>query len=169
MLTRLFPKAFDNAYRGHWPAIWILVLAAGMKGMQGAASIVDTRGVLTGPDAIPFDSYGADAQATVIATGALLGMYLLVVPLLSLLAAIRYRTMIPLMYLLLLATQLGSRVLLDLHPIARIAKPEIGFAGHPFGFYVNLFILALTAIGFVLSLRNRSDLPGQAVRPGEVS
>ena len=90
---------------------------------------------------------------------ALLGMYLLVIPLQSLVVLIRYRTMIPFMYLMPLLVQLGSRVLQTVNPIQRIAEPAMGYAGHPIGFWINLGILAITAIGFLLSIMSRSKSP----------
>lgn len=161
MLSRIFPRQIDNSYRGHWLAIWILVLAAGMKGAQAVTALIEPLYVATGPDAIPIDRYGADAQATFIGIFSLLAMYVLVVPLLSALAVVRYRTMIPLMYLLLLATQLGNVIMRGVHPFPRLANPEAGFAGSSFSLYMNLLVLAVTAIGLALSLKQKAEIPVQ--------
>jgi hypothetical protein len=152
MLSRIFPRSFDNRYRGHWLAIPILAIAAGMKGAQGVASMVDTTNILTGPDAIPLLSYSAGAQETMVLLAILLGFQVAFVPLICVISLIRYRTMMPLMYLLLLLAQLGNRVLVALFPIPRIAHPEFGFAGQSFGTWVNIGIFAVTLAGFSLSL-----------------
>lgn len=162
MLTRLFPKQFDNNYRGHALGLWLFALVMAMKATQAVTSIVDTRHVLATADGIPLDRFDESGAAIVIGLFAVVSFYLLLLPLQSIVVLIRYRAMVPFMYLLFLILQAGVRVLLQVRPIV------IG-GSHPFGYYVNLGILAVTIIGFVLSLRNRSDLPGQATHPGEVS
>ncbi len=145
ILARIIPKQIDNAYRGHWLAIVLLVLNLILRTVMGFNSIVFTRTVATSADGIPLDSYGHDAAGMVLLLFALLGVYGLFLPLLSVVALIRYRAMIPLVYVLLLVFQLGSRAVRLLHPTASL------FAT-PVGFYVNLGLLALTIIGFGLSL-----------------
>jgi hypothetical protein len=152
MLSRIFPKEIDNTYRGRWLAVWIFVPVVLLKATQGVNSIIMTRQVMTTADGIPLDAYGAAGAEAAIAMFALLGLYLLILPIQSLIVLIRYRAMIPFMYLLLLLVQVSSRLLLMVHPIVRSSEPPMGFAGHPTGFYINLGILALTLIGFVLSL-----------------
>jgi len=148
MLGRLFPKSFDNAYRGHWLAVVILALVALLKAVQGMESMLNAAETMVRADGIPLATYGAGGAAAAVGMFALLGMYLLVVPLLSLVALIRYRAMIPLMFVMLLLVQIGSRVVLTLHPITRNGE----YVGHPIGFYVNLAILGVTVIGFLLSI-----------------
>jgi hypothetical protein len=149
MLNRLFPRAFDNAYRGHALAIWLFVPVVLLKAVQGANSIVITRTVATGADGIPLDRFDPQAAQTVIALFALLGFHLLILPLQSLVVLIRYRAMIPFMFLMLLVMQLGGRLVLLAHPVARSGDT-------PMGLYINLAILAATVTGFVLSLSDKS-------------
>jgi hypothetical protein len=150
MFSRIFPKQFDNNFRGDPLAIWLFGLVVLVKGLQGANSIIMTRSVATGPDGIPLDSFGAAGAEAVLSLFALLGMYLLILPLQSFVVLIRYRTMIPLMYLFLIVTQVGSRVLQWVHPIERSSTL-------PYGIIINLVILAVTVLGFVLSLQNRKS------------
>jgi hypothetical protein len=157
MFSRIFPKQFDNAYRGHWLGIGLFALAVLMKGAQAVASVVDTLEVVTTADGIPIGSYTAGGAETAIALTALIGFFLLVIALIGVVALIRYRAMIPFMFLVLLIVQVGGRVIQAVYPIARSAETSMGFAGHPIGFWVNLAILAMTIIGFVLSLQNRSE------------
>jgi hypothetical protein len=156
MFSRIFPKQFDNTYHGRWLAVWIFVPVVLLKATQGVNSIIMTRQVMTTADGIPLDAYGAAGAEAAIAMFALLGLYLLILPFQSVVVLIRYRAMIPFMYLLLLLVQVSSRVLLMAHPIVRSGAQSMGFGGQPIGFYVNLAILAMTLIGFVLSLQNKS-------------
>lgn len=156
MLSRLFPEQFDNNYRGHWLAIWLFVPIMLMRGAQGVVVMITPRDALINADGIPLDSFNAAGAETVVSLMALLALSGLALPLLSLVVMIRYRAMIPLIYLLFLTVQLGNRALLMLYPIVRSDAPAMGFAGHPIGFYMNLVILAVTLIGFALSLVDSS-------------
>ena len=155
MLSRIFPKQADNAYRGHWLALVLFALVSGLKGTQGVVSVADTRGVVSGADGIPLDTYGAAAGDTVVALTALLGFNLMLVAVLSFIVLVRYRTLIPLMFVLWLIVYFGSRAILFVNPIERAAASPTAFAGQPIGFWVNMAILAMTVIGLLLALRQR--------------
>jgi hypothetical protein len=150
MLSRIFPKQFDNEYRGYWLAVWIFLLVILQRVAHGLQSIIIARQTLIGADGIPVDKYTNGGAETVIAIYAVLGIYLLALPLLGLIALIRYRSMIPLMYLLFIALQIGARVSNALHPIARPDGPSLGFT-------INLIIFVLMLIGFALSLQDRAS------------
>ena len=147
MLGRIFPRQFDNTFRGHWLAIWILVPVVLLELIIGANSIINTRSVAMGADGIPLDSFSAEAATTAISLFALLGFSRLLLALLGVMALIRYRAMIPFIYLLLIVLQLGSKALLLLHPAIRSM-------GHnsAAGSTVILVLIGMLLTGFVLSL-----------------
>jgi len=151
MLARIFPKHFDNNYRGLWLAVWLFVPLMLVKALQGANSMIFPRQVLVGADGIPIDQYGPAAGDAVVALFALLGMYTLIVPLMSAVALVRYRSIIPFMYLLFTLVQIGARILNQLNPIDKPGGPPIGFT-------INLIIFVLTLIGFALSVQDRSSV-----------
>ena len=150
MLNRIFPERLDNHFRGHWLAIWLLVPIVLLKLMIGANSILNTRLVATSADGIPLNSFNAGGAEAVVALFALLGLFQLLLGLQGALVLVRYRAMIPFMYLLLLVQQLGSRALGLARPIA-----ESGASSAHLGSAVVLAILAMTLVGFVLSLLGR--------------
>lgn len=143
MLGRLFPRSFDNAYRGNRLAPWMLGAVALVKGLQGFNSMTMPVKVMVSADGIALSTFNPPAQQEAIAMFALLGMYLLVLPLVTAVALVRYRSMIPFLYLMFIAVQLGARALNALN------SPS---SGHPIGFFINLGVLAVTVLGFVLSL-----------------
>ena len=149
MLDRIFPRQFDNAYRGWRTAIWLFVPIVIVEFGIGANSIIDTRTVAMTADGIPLDHYANGGAEAVVALFALLGLPRVLLALLGVLALIRYRTMLPLMYLALLLLHLGSRVLNTLHPIATSAAPT--------GSLVTGGLLALLLVGFVLSLLHKTS------------
>jgi len=147
MLNSIFPKQFDNAYRGHRLAIWLFIPVVLMELGVGANSIINTRTVAMSADGIPLDRYGAGGAEAVIALFAIAGLFRVVVALQGVVVLVRYRTMIPLMYLELLILQLGSKALLLVNPIAKsgVSTAQLGSA-------FILALLAMLLIGFFLSL-----------------
>lgn len=146
MLARIFPKQIDNAYRGYKTAILLLFLIAGLKATQGTMSMVRARETIMGADGIPLDTFSSDSADVIVRLFMLAGLNLLILPLLSLIAIVRYRAMIPLMFLMFASFQIASRVVAAMHPIVRTGGAT------PIGVLVNLGILMLTLIGFALSV-----------------
>jgi len=153
MLRRIFPKQFDNDYRGYRLAIWLLIPVVLAKLAMGTNSLVNTRLVAMSADGIPLDSYSAGAEQAVIALFALWGLSNLLIGLQGVLALVRYRAMIPFTYLLFLLQYAGSKTITIVHPIARSGATTYGSV--PLGQTFLLAVLALTVLGFVLSLLNR--------------
>jgi hypothetical protein len=154
MLNRIFPKEFDNNYSGHRLAIWLVIPITLVRLMMGFNCVVFTRFVATG-DGILLPSYNAASTETLISLFALLGLSDLLLALLSLVVLIRYRAMIAFTYLLLSIDELGSRAILLVHPTARSGAATAGDLSIPSA--ISFAILAVTLVGFVLSLRNKAD------------
>jgi hypothetical protein len=151
MLSRILPQPIDNTYRGPRLALWLFAAVLIAKTGIALGTIFNGRGAAQGADGIPLDSFGASGAETVLALFALWGLSHLVFSALGVLALIRYRAMIPLMFALLLLEHLARRWLLLVKPIVRTATP--------LGLYINLALLALMIVGLALSLRSRGALP----------
>jgi hypothetical protein len=152
MLNRILPERLDNHYRGHWLAIWLLVPIVVVKLVIGANSMLNTRFVATSADGIPLDRFNAGGAEAVVALFALLGLFQLLLGLQGVVVLVRYRAMIPLMFLLLLIQQVGRRALALAYPMA-----ESGVSSARFGSALVLAILAMTLIGLALSMVGKSD------------
>ena len=154
MLSRIFPTQVDNNYRGHRLAIWLLVPIILLRGLIGFNSIFFARSVATSADGVPLDSFTPAAAGTVLALFALLGLFSLLLALLGLVVLVRYRAMIPFLYLFLLIQEVGNKAVLLAYPVTRSAS-----SGMPAGSIVVFTILAMTLVGFALSLiTNRNFL-----------
>ena len=84
---------------------------------------------------------------------AFIGLLHLCIALAGLLAMVRYRAMVPLVFLWLLVEFLGRRIVLGLYPIERTP-------GTASGSIINLALLAMLILGLALSLwprRNAAD------------
>jgi len=147
MLKSIFPKQFDNAYHGHRLAIWLFIPVVLMELSMGANSIINTRTVAMLADGIPLDRYNAGGAEAVIALFAIAGLFRVLLALQGVAVLVRYRTMIPFMFLELLILQLGSKALLLVNPIVKsgVSTAQLGSA-------FILTLLAMLLIGFVLSL-----------------
>jgi hypothetical protein len=148
-MSRLLPRRLDNTYRGHKLALWLFGLLLLVRGAMGVNTIFNGHSVLTSADGIPLDTYPPAAARTIVSLFALLGLSHLTILLLGILVLVRYRSMVPLMFALLLLDHLGKRLILQFLPIARTdTKP---------GFYINLALLVLMLGGLALSLWKPGD------------
>lgn len=154
MLSCIFPTQVDNNYRGSRLAIWFLVPIILLRGLIGFNSIFFARSVATSADGVPLDSFTPAAAGTVLALFALLGLFSLLLALLGVVVLVRYRAMILFLYLFLLIQEVGNKAVLLAYPVTRSAS-----SGMPAGSIVVFTILAMTLLGFVLSLTaNRNFL-----------
>ena len=144
MFGRFFPKQFDNAYRGHWLALVILSLLLFLRLAQTGMSLVDPVLVIRGPDGILFDTFNAPAQTAFTYVFRVLALLNILVCMIGVLALVRYRAMVPLIYLVLLVLLGGQKILALLDPIPRAP-------GAPGGMIVYA-MLAVTLLGCLLSL-----------------
>ena len=92
------------------------------------------------------------AAAEVVVLFALSALAFLLFALQGLLALIRYRSMVPLMYLWFLVDALIRRVLIAHYP----TQDAVPAGGHAIGFYVNMGLLAVAVLGLALSLVTRT-------------
>ena len=147
MLSRLFPQQFDARYRGHWSGLVILGLLIALRALIGFNSVFHTRMVASGPDGIPLDSFSPKAAAAVLDLFAAQGVSALWPVLLGLAALIRYRAMVPFVFLLLLVIQLAGQI----RALAQASAPLAAS-----GDVVVLALAGLTLLGLVLSLTGGS-------------
>lgn len=147
MFELLLPKSFDNNYRGQKLALWLFGLFTLMKCVIGVNSIINGRVVMTGADGIPLDTFTAAAAQSLVALWALLGLSHILIGVLCVFALIRYRSMVPFLFALLLLQHLGGRLILQFIPLIRIGAPP--------AFVINLIQLTLLILGLGLSLWRR--------------
>lgn len=145
MLERIFPKQADNTFAGQRAALWLLGLLIFLKLAMSLNSIVNTESVAVGADGFRIDRYGADGARAVLMLFALTALGQLALALVSLTALIRYRSLLPLIYVVLVTEHVARRVIVQSYVVARGGTGSIGW-------YVNYGLLALLALGLLLSL-----------------
>jgi hypothetical protein len=148
MLDHILPPHIDNTYRGHRLALWLFVPVVILKLLMSLGSIFIGETVLRAADGIPLESYTPAGASTVVSLFAAWGLFHLVIVLLCVLALLRYRSMVPFMFGLLLVEHLTRKqLILAFLPIARIATVH--------STVVNAALLILMVAGLALSLWRR--------------
>ncbi len=145
MLGRLFPNQFDNRFEGQRAALWLLGLLLLLRLVMSLNSIVNTEQVAAGADKFPLASYGADGAQAVLMLFALHALAELILAVVGIGALVRYRAMVPFVFLLLTAEHVGRRLIVAAWAIGRSAPTN---AAH----VINYGMLALVVTGLVLAL-----------------
>ena len=154
MLRLLFPPVIDNRFRGQWAGFWLLTPVLLLK-LGIAFGSLFTPANANRADAIDLSSFSAAALRDETTTTALLGLLHLAIGAIGVLAMVRYRAMVPLIFLWLILEFLGRRVVLAVYPIDRAPGPSGGAM-------LNLVLFGLMALGFGLSLWPRRGVVNTA-------
>lgn len=144
-LERLLPGQADNRFDGHRAALWLLGLFIALKLVVALNSILNTASVAAGADGFPLDRFGVEAARAVLMLFALSALGQLVLGLVGIVVLIRYRALVPFLYLLGLGEFVVRRLIIEAYAVERAGG--IGFA-----WYLNAGFLALLVIGLALSL-----------------
>ena len=152
MLGLILPPVIDNRFRGQWVGFWLLAPVLIVKLGIGVSSIVAPHNANVA-DAIDTSTYSPAALRDLASSTALLGLLHLAIGLFCVVAMIRYRALVPLIYVWLLLEFLARRAVLSAYPIDRTP-------GTASGSIVNLVLMAMMALGLALSIwprRGRSQ------------
>ena len=147
MLNPLFPRQADNSFHGFKPALWIFGALAVVRVIMSLNSIFNGRTIITTADGIPLDTFTPPGAQTVISLFALLALANLIIALVCIVVLIRYRALVPFLFLLLLLQHLARTAIVKFIPIVRSGAPPAGM--------INLTLVSLTFLGFALSLWQR--------------
>ncbi len=120
VLQRLFPAQYDNVYRGNRLALWLFYPLT-------AATLWRSQHHITAPDGgaqsiatIPLDTYTEGGAQSVVTIFALWGLAQLAMALIMLLASVRYRSMIPLLWLFIFLEYGGRRLVGIFKPLETV-------------------------------------------------
>ena len=158
MFDRLLPQPIDNKYSGSKIALWLFGLIVFVHILQSVMVIVNGHLVAQSADGIPLENYPAAAAQTILAIFTISSLRRLIISLICAVVLFRYRSAVPLMFVVLGLTYLGGQVIFQFVPIVRVGTPP--------GVVVNLIMFGLTIVGLALSLwrRGGSHLVGRRAR-----
>src|SRR5205814_6037955 len=101
--------------------LWIFGFVVFMKSLQMLSSLFNGRMTLRRADGIPIDTYPPGAAQTIVSLFALLAFTYLLICVICWLVLLRYRSAVPMMFMLLLLDYVSRRAILHF------------FAGRPHG------------------------------------
>jgi hypothetical protein len=156
MLDRFLPKPIDNKYSGSRIALWFLGLIVFVHTLQSVMVLVNGYSIAQSADGIPLETYPAAAAQTILAILMTASLRRLIISLICAVVLLRYRSAVPLMFVILAVSYLGGQVIFQFVPIVRVGTPP--------GVVMNLIMFGFTIAGLVLSLwrRGGSRLVGAA-------
>lgn len=114
ILGRLFPAQFDNVYRGNRIALWLFYPLTAVTLWRSQHHITAPDGGAQSIATIPLDTYTEGGAQSVITIFALWGLAQLAMGLVMLLAAVRYKSMVPLLWLFIFL-EYGGRKLVGIY------------------------------------------------------
>lgn len=157
MLQSLFPRQFDNNYRGHVLAIWLLIPLSLVKLLQGGSvaglnPAKTSQSILETADGVPVGTFPAEAASHLVFLFSAWGLNVFLLSILALIALVRYRAMIPLVYFLFLIEQIGRKWL----SVEHLDRPFLSADLTPANL-INWGFLATMVVGLALSLARRDS------------
>jgi hypothetical protein len=156
-MRRLFPANVDNRFRGPRVALWLFALITLQRIGLSFTHIFKSDGGAQSVSTMPLDTYPADATQNIIGLMARMGLEQFLLALLMVLALVRYRSMIPLMYLLLVLQYVAGRGVAAMKPLS--------LAGTSGASMPLMVFAALAAVGLILSLSGRGYREDSALQP----
>ena len=119
MLEKVFPNAADFTYRGSRIALWLLGLVLFLKLAIALGSIFNGHYAATVADGIPIDSYTPQGAQAFLSLFASLGLSQFMLGALGVVLLLKYRALVPLFLLLLLAEYVARKGIAAYIPIER--------------------------------------------------
>ncbi len=153
MLNRLFPKQIDNNYQGSKIAIVILALITIVKMLMGINiggfnPFIPTEYILSHVDGVPLDTYPMEAGQTIISMAQSWGLDMLILSLLSVLIMVRYRSAIPIMFII----YLSENFIRELPSLVKIFDQLLSGIALSMAAIINISLIALLFVGLILSI-----------------
>lgn len=150
MFGKLLPRPIDNKYSGSKIALWLFGLIIFVQTLQSILVIFNGYSTAQSADGIPLETYPAAAAQTILAIFMISSLRRLITSIICAVVLFRYRSVVPLMFVVLGIGYLGSEVILRFVPIVRVGTPP--------GVIMNLIMFVLTIVGLALSLWSQPRL-----------
>jgi hypothetical protein len=146
MLKYLFPKSIDNEYKGNKAPLYLFYLVIPYTIIRSLIHLFSPDGGAQSIATIPLHSFSKNGSNTIIHLFAQWGLSQLLFGLLYIIVIIKYKSLIPLMYLFLFI-EYSTRLLLGFY------KP-FELEGYAPGGIGNYFLVPLFIVMFILSIKN---------------
>ncbi len=143
-MNKILPSNIDNTFRGRKVALWFFYLITAVTVVRSCIHIFKYDGGAQSIATIPLDTYTDAGAATVILIFSYWGLSQLMFGLIQVIAALRYKSLIPLMYLFMVFEYVGRFGISLFKPIETTGQAPGGIA--------NIVLPFVCFIMFLLSI-----------------
>ena len=149
MINQIFPKTIDNTYKGYKLALYFFYAITAVTLVRSLIHILAFDGGAESIATIPLNQYPNDAASTIVFLFSLWGSSQLIIGLIYLVVVLRYKSLIPLMYILLFAEYSMRLILGHVKPITTLGTAP--------GAIANYIMIPLSIILLFLSIQSRNQ------------
>lgn len=152
IIERIFPKELNNNYKGYKFVLYVFFALTALTLWRSQHHLFSADGGAQTIATIPLDTFTTSGAAAVIGVFGLWGLSQLIIGMIYLIVSLRYRAMIPLMYLLMFVEYFVRTVYFPLAKPIPTAGTAPGATGN-----LPLMIIAFVMLGFsVITPRKRN-------------
>ena len=148
MIHKILPTTIDNNYKGNKIALWFFYLISAVTVVRSLIHMFKQDGGAQSIATNPLDTFTEGGAAVVILIFAYWGLSQLMFGIIQVIVAIRYKSLIPLMYLMLVL-EWGARFLISLYkPIETVGQAPGGIG--------NMVLPFICLVMFFLSIKEQN-------------
>ncbi len=147
MTNKILPTVVDNHYRGHKIALWFFYLITAVTVVRSLIHMLKDDGGAQSIGTIPLDTYTEAGAATVILIFSYWGLSQLMFGIIQLVVALKYKSLIPLMYLFLILEWTGRLFISMWKPIETAGQAPGGIG--------NMVLPFICLAMFFLSIKSK--------------
>lgn len=144
MINKILPNIVDNNYRGNKIALWFFYLITVVTFVRSCIHIFKYDGGAQSIATIPLDTYTDAGAATVVLIFSYWGLSQLMFGIIQVIIALKYKSLIPLMYLFMFFEYVGRFGISHFKPIETTGQAPGGIA--------NIVLPFVCLIMFVISI-----------------
>lgn len=146
-IEKILPKTIDNTFDGHKIALYVFYVLTAITLWRSQHHVFAPDGGAQSIATIPLDTFSKAGAQAVIGAFSLWGLSQLITAILYVIVAIRYRALVPLMYLLMIFEYTIRATYIP-------AFKAIPTAGTAPGAISNLPIIVIALVMLILSMRS---------------
>ena len=147
MFHKILPPIIDDNYKGNKIALWFFYLITAVTVVRSCIHIFKYDGGAQSIATIPLDTFTEGGAAVVILIFAYWGLSQLMFGIIQVIVALKYKSLIPLMYLMLVFEWAGRFVISSFKPIETTGQAPGGIG--------NMVLPIICLILFFLSIRKK--------------
>ena len=142
MIHKILPPVINNNYRGHQIALWLFYLITAVTIIRSCIHIFKSDGGAQSIATIPLEGFSNEGAEAVVFLFAYWGLSQLMFGLIQGIVALKYKSMIPLMYVFLLfeyVARFGISLFKSIETAGQAPGGVVNYA-FPFLFVIMLFL-----------------------------